>query len=99
MVNEGLVAIDAGDQAMAMKKHWARVPLLELVDRIKDKTHDRVLKLGDDVNMAADLAKLKPNNVSPEECKQFTDLIQVTSLYYEISFSKAMANALLGREA
>jgi hypothetical protein len=86
MVNEGLVAMIPVDHAMAVKKRWGRMPLPELVDRIKEKTHGRVLKVDDDVKTSADLAKLKPDNVSPGDWKQFADRVQVTDLYYEISF-------------
>jgi hypothetical protein len=86
MVNEGLVAMIPVDHAMAVKKRWGRMPLPELVDRIKEKTHGRVLRVDDEVKTSADLAKLKPDNVSAGDWKQFTDRVQVTDLYYEISF-------------
>jgi hypothetical protein len=86
MVNDGLVAMIPVDHAMAVKKRWGRMPLPELVDRIKEKTHGRVLKVDDDVKASADLAKLKPDNLSPGDWKQFADRVQVTDLYYEISF-------------
>jgi len=86
MVNDALVAMIPVDHEMAVKKRWGRMPLPELVDRIKEKTHGRVLKVDDDVKAPADLAKLKPANVSPEDWKQFTDRVQVTDVYYEVSF-------------
>ena len=86
MVNEGLVAMIPVDHAMAVKKRWGRMPLPELVDRIKEKTNGRVLKVDDDVKASADLVKLKPDKVSSADWKQFGDRVHVTDLYYEISF-------------
>jgi hypothetical protein len=86
MVNDSLVAMIPVDHAMALKKRWGRMPLPELVDRIKEKTHGRVLSADDDVKTPADLAKLKPDNVNLGDWKEFADRVQVTELYYEISF-------------
>jgi hypothetical protein len=85
MVNDALVAMIPVDHAMAVKKRWGRMPLPELVDRIKEKTHGRVLKVDDDVQTSADLAKLKPADVTSADWRQFTDRVQVSDLYYEIS--------------
>jgi len=85
MVNEDLMAMIPVDHAMAVKKRWGRMPLPELMDRIKEKTLGRVLRVDDEVKMTADLAKLKPNDVSPADWKQFTDRVEVTDLYYQIS--------------
>jgi len=84
MVNDALVAMIPVDHAMAVKKHWGRIPLPELVDRIKEKTHGRMLKMDDDVKTAADLAKLKPDDVNAGDWKELADRVQVTELYYEI---------------
>jgi hypothetical protein len=84
MVNDALVAMIPVDHAMAVKKRWGRMPLPELVDRIKEKTHGRMLKMDDDVKTAADLAKLKPDDVNAGDWKEFADQVQVTDLYYEI---------------
>jgi hypothetical protein len=62
------------------------MPLSDLVDRIKEKTHGRVLKIDDDVKTPAELAKLKPKNVDATEWKQFADRVNVTDLYYELAF-------------
>jgi hypothetical protein len=62
------------------------MPFPALVDRIREKTHGRVLSADDDVATAADLAKLKPDNVNLADWKEFADRVQVTDLYYEISF-------------
>jgi hypothetical protein len=86
MVNENLVAMIPVDHAMAVKKRWGRMPLPELVDRIKEKTQGRVLKVDDDVKTPSDLVKLKPDKVSSADWQQFADRVQVTDLYYEISF-------------
>ncbi len=86
MVRESLVAMIPVDHAMAVKKRWGRMPLPELVDRLKAKTNGRLLKVDDAVEASADLAKLKPGHVSPQDWKQFTDRVQVTALYYQIWF-------------
>jgi hypothetical protein len=85
MVNEDLMAMIPVDHAMAVKKRWGRMPLPELMDRIKEKTLGRVLRVDDEVKTTADLAKLKPDDVSPADWKQFTDRVEVTDLYYQIS--------------
>jgi predicted metallo-beta-lactamase superfamily hydrolase len=85
MVNEGLVAMIPVDHAMAVKKRWGRMPLPELMDRIKEKTRGRVLRVDDAAKTTADLANLKPDDLSPADWKQFTDRVQVTDLYYQIS--------------
>ena len=86
MGNDHLVAMIPVDHAMALKKRWGRMPFPALVDRIREKTHGRVLSADDDVATAADLAKLKPDNVNLADWKEFADRVQVTDLYYEISF-------------
>ena len=86
MVNDALVAMIPVDHEMALKKRWGRMPLPDLVDRLKVKTHGRVLKVDDAVKSPADLGTLKPDKVDPAEWKKFTDRVQVTELYYEISF-------------
>jgi hypothetical protein len=85
MVNDALIAMIPVDHAMAVKKRWGRMPLPELVDRIKEKTHGRVLKVDDEVKTGADLARLKPDTVSDGDWKDFTDRVQVTDLYYELT--------------
>ena len=42
--------------------------------------------MDDAVKSPADLGTLKPDKVDPAEWKKFTDRVQVTELYYEISF-------------
>lgn len=86
MVSDSLVAMIPVDHQMAVKKRWGRMPLPDLVDRIKAKTQGRVLQVDDEVTAPAELASLKPASVSAEDWKRFTDRVQVTDLYYEISF-------------
>ena len=85
MVHDALVAMIPVDHDMAVKKQWSRMPLPELVDRIKEKTHGRVLKVDDKVKTAADLARLKPDGVDGALWQAFADRVTVTELYYEIS--------------
>ena len=86
MVNDNLIAMIPVDHDMAVKKRWGRMPLPDLVDRIKEKTHGRVLRIDDKVKAASDLVKLKPKNADDKEWKQFTDRVDVTELYYELHF-------------
>ena len=85
MMNDDLVAMIPVDHAMAVKKRWGRMPLPDLVDRIKEKTHGRVLRIDDRVKAAADLDTLKPKNGDAAEWKKFADRVSVTDLYYEIA--------------
>jgi hypothetical protein len=85
LVNGDLIAMIPVDHAMAVKKHWGRMPLPDLVDRIRVKTRGRVLKIDDKVNTAKDLLTLRPPDVSAEEWTQFTNRVNVTDLYYELS--------------
>jgi len=86
MVSDELVAMIPVDHAMAVKKRWGRMPLPDLVSRLQEKTHGRVLKVDDDVKAPGDLAKLKPKDASAADWMAFTDRVTVTELYYEISF-------------
>jgi hypothetical protein len=86
MVNDNLVAMIPVDHDMAVKKRWGRMPLPDLVGRIKDKTHGRFLRIDDKVKAARDLDKLKPKNADDKEWKQFTGRVDVTELYYELHF-------------
>jgi hypothetical protein len=86
MVDDNLVAMIPVDHDMAVKKRWGRMPLPDLVDRIKEKTRGRVLKIDDKVKTPADLDKLKPRNGDDKEWKEFADRVDVTELYYELSF-------------
>jgi beta-lactamase superfamily II metal-dependent hydrolase len=85
MVNDGLTAMIPVDHAMAVKKHWGLMPLPELVARIEEKTHGRVLRIDDKVKSGADLDALKPDTVSAADWKQFTERVRVSDLYYEIT--------------
>ena len=85
MTSDDLVAMIPVDHAMAVKKRWGRMPLPDLVDRIKEKTHGRVLRIDDRVKAAADLDTLKPKDGDAGEWKKFADRVSVTDLYYEIA--------------
>jgi hypothetical protein len=86
MVNSNLVAMIPVDHEMAVKKHWDCMPMPELVDRIRQRTHGRVLRSDDQVNTAAELDKLKPETIGAEEWKQFAGRVDVTDLYYDLAF-------------
>lgn len=84
MVSDGLMAMIPVDHAMAVKKRWGRMPLPELVDRIREKSHGRVLSIDDAVSGSGDLAILKPADVPAADWQAFTRKVRVTDLYYEI---------------
>lgn len=84
MVSGGLMAMIPVDHAMAVKKRWGRMPLPELVDRIKEKSRGRVLSIDDAVSNSGDLAKLKPPDVTAADWQAFASQVRVTDLYYEI---------------
>ncbi|MFN0104363.1 MAG: MBL fold metallo-hydrolase [Bryobacteraceae bacterium] len=86
MVNENLMAMIPVDHDMAVKKRWNRMPLPDLVDRIRERTRGRVLSVDDKVTKRADLAALKPKGGDEAEWKRFSDRVDVTELYYELKF-------------
>ena len=45
MTRDGLIAMIPVDHAMALKKRWGKMPLLELADRLNEKTNCRVLRV------------------------------------------------------
>jgi hypothetical protein len=86
MTNDDLIAMIPVDHDMAVKKNWGRMPLPDLVERLKEKTRGRVLSVDDKVTTAAELAGLRPKAANEAEWKQFSDRVDVTELYYELSF-------------
>ncbi len=86
MVSDELVAMIPVDHAMAVKKRWGRMPLPDLVDRIKEKTRGRVLSIDDKVKTSKDLDKLRPKNSDAKEWSNFASRVEVEDLYYELSF-------------
>ena len=85
MVHYDLIAMIPVDHAMAIVKRWGRTSPPDLVDRLKDKTDGRILRI-DDIAETSDLGKLKPNRVTAAEWKRFTDRVNVTPRFYEVSF-------------
>lgn len=86
MTSDELMAMIPVDHDMAVKKRWGQMPLPDLVDRLKEKTHGRLLRVDDAVKSAADLDKLKPAEAKPAEWRAFTDRVTVNELYYELRF-------------
>jgi beta-lactamase superfamily II metal-dependent hydrolase len=86
MADDNLMALVPVDHEMAVKKRWGRIPFPELLDRIHEKTHGRMLRSDDKVSSNDDLAKLKPRNADDEEWRRFTERIEATKLYYEVEF-------------
>ena len=85
MTRDDLMAMIPVDHAIAVKKHWGRMPLPGLVDRIREKAHGRVLRIDDQVKTATDLLALRPDHVDSKEWKRFIDRVDVTDLYYELT--------------
>jgi hypothetical protein len=86
MVSDKLIAMIPVNHAMAVKKRWGRMPLPDLVSRIKEKTHGRVLRVDDTVKTATDLKKLKPDETSSADWEAFAERVRVNELYYEVAF-------------
>ena len=86
MTNDDLMAMIPVDHDVAVKKNWGRMPLPDLVNRLKEKTHGRVLSADDKATTPVELAGLKPEDAGAAEWKRFTDRVAVTALYYEVSF-------------
>ena len=86
MVRDDLVAMVPVNHKMAEKKGWGKMPLPDLMSRLRAKSHGRVLCIDDQVKSKADLAGLKPKDVTAEEWQQFTDRVEADELYYEITF-------------
>ena len=87
LMQSDLIAMIPVDHDMAVKKRWGLIPLTELVDRLEEKTHGRVLRSDDKATKAADLDKLRPKKIAADEWQAFTKRVTVTDLYYEIAFS------------
>lgn len=77
MTHSDLVAMIPVDHEMAVKKRWGRMPLPDLVTRLKAKTHDRVLSVDDKAVKAGDLGP---------EWNEFAGEVTVTELYFELAF-------------
>ncbi|MBI4903589.1 MAG: hypothetical protein HY820_08140 [Acidobacteria bacterium] len=86
MVHDDLVAMIPVNHEMAKKKGWGKMPLPDLVDRLEQKTHGRLLRIDDRATTREELAKLKPAIATREQWSEFTSRVKVTSLYYELSF-------------
>ena len=85
MVNDAMIAMIPVDHEMAVKKHWGMMPLPDLVDRIRLKTHGRVLKVDDAARTIEDLIAAKPEGTDAHLWQAFTDRVHVTDLFYELS--------------
>lgn len=83
MVSDDLCAMIPVDHEMAKKKRWNRMPLPDLVSRLGEKTQGRVLRIDDAAKTKEALAALNPDN---PVWKEFASRVDVTDLYYELSF-------------
>jgi len=86
MVRDDLVAMVPVNHKMAVKKGWAKMPLPDLIARLRVKSHGRVLCIDDKVKTKDDLVGLKPNNVADEDWRNFIDRVEADEFYYEITF-------------
>ena len=77
MTSPELVAMIPVDHEMAVKKRWGKMPLPDLVLRLREKTGGRVLRVDDKVTSAEELGA---------EWKGFAGEVTVTDLYFELSF-------------
>jgi hypothetical protein len=73
------------DHQLAVKKRWGRMPLPELMERLKQKTAGRVLRIDDQWTSDQELQNAKPDNLSSQEWKEFTNRVKVDALYFELS--------------
>jgi beta-lactamase superfamily II metal-dependent hydrolase len=85
MASSELIAMIPVDHDMAVKKHWGKMPLPELVNRLVQKTSGRVLRVDDKVSRPEDLAQLRPIDTSTSDWEDFVSRVEVTDLYYELT--------------
>jgi beta-lactamase superfamily II metal-dependent hydrolase len=85
MVRDDLVAMVPVNHKMAEKKGWGKMPLPDLMSRLRAKSHGRVLCIDDQVKTNDELAGMKPKDVTDAEWRQFTDRVKVDEWYYEIT--------------
>lgn len=86
MTHSDLTAMIPVNHAMALKKHWGKMPLPELVERLNEKAGGRVLRIDDSAVTLAQLKKTPPAKTSAQDWSDFTDRVTVTDLYFELSF-------------
>ena len=85
MTSGELTAIIPVNENVAKAKGWVKIPLPDLVKRLKKIAAGRVLQSDDLVESAGDLSKLRPKDVDPNEWKRFTDRVAVTKDYFDFS--------------
>jgi hypothetical protein len=85
MTRDGIIAVIPVDHAMALKKRWGKMPLPELVERLKQKTSGRVLRVDDAIQSIEDLEAAKPDSVSAADWSAFGKSVQVTALYFDLA--------------
>jgi len=86
MTRDELIAMIPVDHAMAVKKRWGKMPLPELVDRLNEKAHGRVLRIDDAATTPAQLQAARPAAITAQDWAAFTGRVAITSLYFELSF-------------
>jgi hypothetical protein len=85
MTQDELVAMIPVDHDMAIKKHWGKMPLEELVTRLKVKTKGRVLRIDDPITTAAELVAARPTSADASTWAKFTKRVEVDRLYFELT--------------
>lgn len=82
MTSRDLVAFIPVDHAMAVKKHWGRMPLPSLVDALKGQTQGRVVRIDEPFD---------PNAITDASVRAaFTQRLEETPLYFEITITEGV---------
>lgn len=85
MSRDGLIVMIPVDHEMALKKRWGKMPLPDLVTRLRERADGRVLRIDDTATTAEELEDARPATTSLEQWKDFTKRISVSELYFEVT--------------
>lgn len=83
MVHDGLVAMIPVDAEMASKKHWS-MPFAPLLERLREKTRGRIIRIDEGLPGAAALRRL-----APDEREAFRARTREHDLFVEIELDGA----------
>jgi hypothetical protein len=73
------------DHDMAVKKRWGKMPLPELVTRLKERTAGRLLRIDDQITTNRELQNACPSGTSAQDWKDFTSRVTVDPLFFEVT--------------
>ena len=85
MTDEALTAVIPVDHDMAVKKRWGKMPLEQLVARLKQKTKGRILRIDDPYQSNSDLAAAIPVGTDPATWSAFISRVEVRPGYFEVT--------------